>query len=93
MGTVVNLSRQGCAIETNSPIPPGELFHLRVHEPDGHPLFEIEAAAVLYVGDRKYGRTVGVEFVRIQDREMQKLVGVIEDLCTGTWLLTATGRV
>jgi hypothetical protein len=34
--------------------------------------------------DRKYERTVGVEFVRIQERAMQRLVGVIEDLCTGT---------
>jgi len=84
VGTVVNLSRQGCAIETITPIPPGELFHLRIHEPDGHPLFEIEAAAVLYIVDRKHERTVGVEFVRIQEREMQRLAGVIEDLCTGT---------
>src|SRR2546425_9177515 len=26
VGTVVNLSRQGCAIETNTTVPPGELF-------------------------------------------------------------------
>ena len=84
VGTVVNLSRQGCAIETNTPIPPGELFCLRIYEPDGHPLFEIEAAAVLYIVDRKHERRVGVEFVCIQEREMQRLVGIIEDLCTGT---------
>jgi hypothetical protein len=93
VGIVVNLSRQGCAIETTTPVPPGELFHLRIHESDGHPLFEIEAAAVLSIADRKYEWTVVFEFVRIQEREMQKLVGVIEDLCTGTWLLTATRRV
>src|SRR5437016_9704860 len=84
VGTVVNLSRQGCAIETNTPIPPGELFCLRIYEPDGHPLFEIEAAAVLYLVDRKYERVVGVEFVGIQEREMQRLVGIIEGLFTGT---------
>jgi hypothetical protein len=74
-------------------VPPGELFHLRIHESDGHPLFEIEAAAALSIADRKYEWTVVFEFVRIQEREMQKLVGVIEDLCAGTWLLTATRRV
>ncbi len=83
-GTVVNLSQHGCAIETYTPIPPGELFHLKIYEPDGHPLYEIEAAAVVYIVDRKYERTIGVEFVCIQEREMQRLVGVIEDLCTGT---------
>jgi hypothetical protein len=34
--------------------------------------------------DRKDARLVGVEFVHIQERGMQRLVGVIEDLCTGT---------
>ena len=83
-GTVVNLSQHGCAIETYTPIPPGELFLLKIYEPDGHLLYEIEAAAVVYIVDRKYERTVGVEFVCIHEREMQRLVGVIEDLCVGT---------
>ena len=84
VGTVVDLSRQGCAIETITTVPPGELFHLKIHEPDGQPLLEIEAAAVLYIVGRNYERTVGVEFVCIQEREMQRLMGVIEDLCAGT---------
>ena len=78
-GTVVNLSRQGCTIETDTPIPHGELLCLRIHEPDGQPLFEIEAAVVRFIVEK----LVGVEFVRIQEREMERLERVIVILCTG----------
>src|SRR5947208_1603604 len=36
-GTVVNLSRQGCTIETGTLIPSGEPLCLRIYEPDGPP--------------------------------------------------------
>ena len=78
-GTVVNLSRQGCTIETNTPIPHGELLCLRIYEPDSQPLFEIEAAVVRFIAEK----LVGVEFVRIQEREMERLGRVIVNLCTG----------
>ncbi|HZC68563.1 MAG TPA: PilZ domain-containing protein [Nitrospirales bacterium] len=78
-GTVVNLSRQGCTIETDTPIPIGELVFLRVREPDSQPLFEIEAAVVRTM----VGKLVGVEFVRIQERELERLERVIVILCTG----------
>ncbi len=78
-GTVVDLSRQGGTIETDTPIPPGESLCLRIQKPDGQPLFEIEAAAVRTIA----GRLVGVEFVRIEEREMERLGRVIVNLCTG----------
>jgi len=78
-GTVVNLSRQGCMIETHAPIPYGELLWLRVHEPGGQPLFEIEAAVVRCIVEK----SVGMEFVRIQESEMKRLERVIVNLCTG----------
>ena len=78
-GTVVNLSRQGGTIETDTPIPHDELLCLRIHQPDGQPLFEIEAAMVRTI----VGKLVGVEFVRVQEREMERLGRVIVNLCTG----------
>ena len=78
-GTVVNLSRRGCTIEALTPIPHGDLLRLRIHKPDGQPLFEIEAAAVRRIVDK----SVGVEFVRIQEREMERLERAIVNLYTG----------
>jgi PilZ domain len=78
-GTVVNLSRLGCTIETPTPIPRGELLSLRIHKPDGPPLFEVEAAEVRFIMEK----SVGVEFVRMQDREMERLGRVIVNLYTG----------
>src|SRR2546427_732230 len=34
-GTVVNLSRKGCTMETDTPIPHGEILRLRIYERDG----------------------------------------------------------
>jgi len=78
-GTVLNLSRQGCTIETATPTPHGELLFLRVQKTDGQPLFEIEAAVVRFISEK----AVGVEFIRIQDREMERLERIIVNLCTG----------
>ncbi len=78
-GTMVNLSRLGCAIETHPPIPHGELLSLRIYESDGQPLFEIEVAVVRFMMEK----AVGVEFVRIQEREMERLERVIVNLYTG----------
>jgi c-di-GMP-binding flagellar brake protein YcgR len=81
-GTVLNLSRQGCTIETATSTPHGELLFLRVQKTDGQPLFEIEAAVVRFISEK----SVGVEFVRIQDREMERLERIIVNLCTGRQL-------
>jgi c-di-GMP-binding flagellar brake protein YcgR len=78
-GTVLNLSRQGCTIETATLTPHGELLYLRVQKADGQPLFEIEAAVVRYIAEK----LVGVEFVRIHERELERLEKVIVKLCTG----------
>jgi len=78
-GTVVNLSRQGCTIETGTLIPRGEPLCLRIYEPDGPPLFEIEAAVVRFIREK----SVGLEFVRVQESEMERLGRVIVTLCTG----------
>jgi len=78
-GTVLNLSIQGCTIETATPTPYGELLFLRVQKTDGQPLFEIEAAVVRFISEK----AVGVEFIRIQDREMERLERIIVNLCTG----------
>ena len=76
---MVNLSRLGCTIETPTPIPRGELLRLRILKSDGQPLFEIEAAVVRFVMDK----SIGVEFVRIQEREMERLARAIVNLYTG----------
>ena len=78
-GTVVNLSRRGCTMETDTPIPHGEILHLRIYERDGRPLFEIEVAAVRFIAER----SAGIEFVLVQEREMERLGRVLVNLCTG----------
>jgi len=78
-GTVVNLSRKGCTMQTDTPIPHGEILRLRIYERDGRPLFEIDVAVVRFMVEQ----SVGIEFVRIQEREMERLERVLVNLCTG----------
>ena len=78
-GTVVNLSIQGCEIETDITVPHGGILCLNIHGTGGQPLFEIEVAVVRSIA----GKLVGVEFRRIQEREIARLVGVMVYLYTG----------
>jgi c-di-GMP-binding flagellar brake protein YcgR len=75
-GTIANLSIQGCGIETDAVPPQGAILHLTLHETTGQPAIEVEAAVVRAVAPRL--RQVGVEFLRLQAGEQEKLRRVIE---------------
>ena len=76
---MVNLSRKGCTMQTDTPIPHGEILRLRIYERDGRPLFEIDVAVVRFMVEQ----SVGIEFVRVQEKEMGRLERVLMNLCTG----------
>ncbi len=75
-GTIANLSIQGCGIETDAVPPPGAILRLTMHETTGQPAIEVDVAVVRAVSPRL--RQVGVEFLRMQDGEQEKLRRVIE---------------
>lgn len=75
-GTIANLSIQGCGIETDAVPPQGAILRLTLHETTGQPAVEVEAAVVRAVVPRL--RQVGVEFLRLQAGEQEKLRRVIE---------------
>ncbi len=75
-GTVVNLSMRGCALETNAPPHSGEVLCLRLDALNGIPRIEIEAAVVRSIVRNE----VGLEVLRIQEAEREKLRQVIETL-------------
>jgi hypothetical protein len=75
-GTIANLSIQGCGIETDAVPPQGAILQLTLHETNGQPAIEVEAAVVRSVVSRT--RQVGVEFLRLQASESERLRRVIE---------------
>ena len=75
-GTVVNLSMRGCAIETNARLHSGEVLCLRLDALNGYSQIVIEAAVVRSI----VGNEVGLEVLRIQETERDKLRQVIETL-------------
>ena len=75
-GTVVNLSMRGCALETNTQPRSGEVLGLRLDALNGCPRIVIEAAVVRSIVRNE----VGLEVLRIQESEREKLRHVIEKL-------------
>lgn len=75
-GTIANLSIQGCGIETDVALSQGAILRLTLHEAGGQPAIEVEAAVVRSVVPRL--RQVGVEFLRLQAGEQERLCRVVE---------------
>ncbi len=75
-GTVVNLSMRGCTIETDARPHSGEILCLRLDAVDGFSRIVIEAALVRSIVRNE----VGLEVLRIQEAEREKLLQVIETL-------------
>ncbi len=78
-GTVVNLSIQGCQIETGTSLIRGDVLFLRIQGTDGQPLFAVDAAVVRTIE----GKQAGIEFLRVHNEEMERLVGAMLYLYTG----------
>ncbi|MBI3809908.1 MAG: PilZ domain-containing protein [Nitrospirae bacterium] len=75
-GTVVNLSMRDCAIETTARLHSGEVLCLRLDALNEYSRIVIEAAVVRSI----VGNAVGLEVLRIQKTEREKLRQVIETL-------------
>lgn len=77
-GVALNLSREGCLVESDVTAPEGEYLELTLHLPDAASPMVIESAAVRWVRERIFG----VEFLYMSLSEYDRLDHVIEALRT-----------
>lgn len=75
-GTVLDLSLEGCRVETTTPVLPSLLMELRIHVPDLDWPLMIDEATVWWVR----GQTFGLGFFRLRELERERLRQVIERL-------------
>lgn len=78
-GQVVDLSRGGCKIESDSSVPSGTALELRLYLPDLDWPMRVEQASVKWAR----GREFGLEFLRLLPVEEEKLHRVVKDLEPG----------
>ncbi len=69
-GTVVNLSRDGWAIESQHAVHPGMNLSLRVHLPGHDKPVAVEQATVLWAKGGKFG----LRSIRMEEKDRQRLV-------------------
>lgn len=75
-GTVVDLSVQGCLLETDASLPPDAVLALRIQGDDDHSRLEVEVAGVRWISRRQ----VGLEFLSLHAGESARLRRLIERL-------------
>ncbi len=76
-GTILNLSRQGCAVMTAQPLSVSSYLSLWISLPENHAPIEIELAGVRWVSEQR----CGLEFIRISPEMANRLgsfVAVLE---------------
>lgn len=73
-GVVINLSRPGCAIETNTPMPIGSRIELHLLMPIHFFPVAVDHAEVVWSTDRRFG----VKFVRVRPEDEARLQRLIE---------------
>ena len=78
-GVMLDLSSDGCRVESPVSVEPGILLELRIYVPELEWPLMIEAANVRWVS----GQTFGLAFFRITEAEQQRLGQVIEQLMEG----------
>ena len=75
-GFMLDLSTDGCRIESPVTVEPGMSFELRIYPPHVVWRLLIEAAKVQWVS----GQTFGLAFLRISETERQRLSQVLTDV-------------
>lgn len=75
-GSVMNLSREGCMIESDQQIEPGAYLTISLHFPHLLMPVEVELAAVRWVN----GRVFGVEFRYMQPDQHENLEKILSSL-------------
>ena len=68
-GTVVNLSRQGCAIHSTTPVKSGDNLHMLIYPGANQTPIEVEVAEVRWALNEQFG----VEFVSLAPAEAIRL--------------------
>ena len=78
-GVLLDLSTDGSRIQSSVTVEPGVWLELRLYVPDLNKTLMVESARVQWVS----GQIFGVAFVRITEREQQRLGQVIMSLMGG----------
>ncbi len=78
-GLVLNLSKEGCLVESDTSPKEGEYLNLQISLPDQDRPMEIESAALRWVA----GRAFGVEFLYMKQEAHDRLEKFIETLKRG----------
>jgi hypothetical protein len=78
-GRVVDLSLDGCTLQTETPVQPGEVLQMRLEPGGGEPGIVVDVAVVRSV---QTGR-VGLQFVGVAGQEQARLRGVVRALLEG----------
>ena len=73
-GTVINLSRPGCAVESTTPMPIGARIELHLLLPIHFFPVAVDHAEVVWSTDTRFG----VKFVRIRSEDEARLQRLIE---------------
>ena len=75
-GTLLDLSRSGCRVESPVSVAPGVTLGVRIYVPNQERPLVVEAARVQWVS----GRVFGLAFSRIKDDERERLGDTIATL-------------
>ncbi len=75
-GTIVDLSEQGCGVLTDTRLPIASLITLKIDLYGDDPPLTIDLAVVRWLS----GPTVGVEFIRTETGEQQRLKAFVNSL-------------
>ena len=73
-GTAIDLSREGCAILSTTPVEQGDYFHLLIFPGTNQPPIEVGVARVRWEANEQFG----VEFITLAPRDATRL----QDLLT-----------
>jgi len=75
-GTLIDLSTEGCRVESDARLTTGNALSLRLFVSGGNSPIEVERAEVRWVE----GLVSGVAFITIKQKEKERLQQVIRDL-------------
>jgi len=75
-GNVVNISKLGCAVQSDQQVGEGAHLHLFLRLPEGAVLVKVELAAVRWAREGLFG----TEFIRIHPTAQERLHEVIKFL-------------
>ncbi|OAI47249.1 hypothetical protein AYO43_04730 [Nitrospira sp. SCGC AG-212-E16] len=72
-GTVVNLSREGCAIRSTTPVQKDQYLHVLLFRSANQPPIEVGAAPVRWSANEHFG----VEFITLTARDANRLQSLL----------------